>query len=595
MRRQCGDLTRAVVVVMVVAVPFLASTHAHSTHTKTPAHSSYSTTPISSSSSSSSSSSITTTTPISPFFFTTTTSSSSSSSFSPVNTIEAPQSQNPPDEELQPPSPLPPPPGDVQEPSEGAPEVVRIFVDPTRNIQGRIVTFPRPAEEGAGETREDIEDSLTMRRTSYRVVNAKRLPSFLFAVLTIKQRIPVPSSNQNLPSTLPVALSRCSSSETWPVNYNITSINCPSKSIRKTNLAEERKIVYVNGTFYFSWNHVLADDFCVLDERNRSGGVEVAVCLRPSLATRREGEGCRGVKSCLKKCCPEGFQLQGTTCVCQDSLTNAASVISGFLDLWDKQKGVDGEDMEVGVGLPKCDTSKNVKIDLLSMRSDLALLANGSLWAEAEMSFIDYCVDEEEEEKEKDKDSEEERSDEMLPGRTLILITCSDAPPVANTSSSSAWQEVRRVLIPAGLVVSCVFLAATLLCQLCVAPLRDRHGLCLAAYVAALLVADATLFLTQAFSKLTVQAVPLYRSPADFRCFVAYAVYAWGTPLLIGGVAVVLHSLPDHVDWLLRPDFVHNSCWFRVHENTPPTQTHGHTDAGRKGTTLRGVTGVVQW
>lgn len=62
-------------------------------------------------------------------------------------------------------------------------------------------------------------------------------------------------------------------------------------------------------------------------------------------------------------------------------------------------------------------------------------------------------------------------------------------------------QEVRKVLIPAGLVVSCVFLAATLLCQLCVAPLRDRHGLCLAAYVAALLVADATLFLTQAFSK----------------------------------------------------------------------------------------------
>lgn len=63
-------------------------------------------------------------------------------------------------------------------------------------------------------------------------------------------------------------------------------------------------------------------------------------------------------------------------------------------------------------------------------------------------------------------------------------------------------QVVRSGLIPAGLVVSCVFLAATLLCHLCVAPLRDLHGLCLAAYVAALLVADATLFVTQAFSKL---------------------------------------------------------------------------------------------
>ncbi|MPC07998.1 hypothetical protein E2C01_000567 [Portunus trituberculatus] len=271
-------------------------------------------------------------------------------------------------------------------------------------MQGRIIAFPRHAEEGAGEIKEDLEDNLTMIRAT---------------------KNSCPSSNQTLPSTLPVASSHCSSTETRPVTYNKTSINCPSKFIRKTDLAEERKIVYVNGTFYFSWNHVLVDDFCVLGERRRSGGVEVAVCLRPSLATQRDGEGCRGVKSCLRKCCPEGFLLQGTTCVCQVSLTNATSVISGFLDFWDEQKSVAGEDsMEVGVGFPKCVASKNVKIDPLSMRSDLALLANGSLWAEAEMSLIDYCVDEEEEEKEKDKVSEEEWSDEMLPDRTLVLITC---------------------------------------------------------------------------------------------------------------------------------------------------------------------------
>lgn len=72
--------------------------------------------------------------------------------------------------------------------------------------------------------------------------------------------------------------------------------------------------------------------------------------------------------------------------------------------------------------------------------------------------------------------------------------------PEGHAGTSLHPQTVRRVLIPAGLVVSCVFLAATLLCHLCVAPLRDRHGLCLAAYVASLLAADATLFFAQAFS-----------------------------------------------------------------------------------------------
>lgn len=63
--------------------------------------------------------------------------------------------------------------------------------------------------------------------------------------------------------------------------------------------------------------------------------------------------------------------------------------------------------------------------------------------------------------------------------------------------------------------------------------------------------------------RLTVQSVPLYRLADDLRIFVVYAVYAWGCPLVIGVVAITIHFLPKDIDWLLRPGFEQNQCWFR--------------------------------
>lgn len=42
-----------------------------------------------------------------------------------------------------------------------------------------------------------------------------------------------------------------------------------------------------------------------------------------------------------------------------------------------------------------------------------------------------------------------------------------------------------------------------------------------------------------------------------------YEVYAWGVPLLIAGVAVILDNLPESADdTFLRPRFGEKGCWF---------------------------------
>ncbi|XP_050715088.1 uncharacterized protein LOC126997913 isoform X1 [Eriocheir sinensis] len=325
-----------------------------------------------------------------------------------------------------------------------------------------------------------------------------------------------PLSNETLPSTLPIASSRCSTSEAREVAYHSKTLNCSLKNLRETILGEGRKIVYDNQTFSLAWDQVLVNDFCVLGavgERKGRERVEIAVCLPPRVT---QSDGCRGSNMCLKKCCPVGYLLRGSSCVCQDSLHDSPSRFVALLGPRSDHKAQEDEDKDGEVGFPMCAFSEYVEIDPELMSS----LRNETLRTDSEMSLTEYCVNEElleqvgkdemvdgregrKDVEEEDRESEDENEEEGKEGavvRTLVLIVCQKELNATNTSSLSTWLTVRRVLIPAGLVVSCVFLVATLLCHLCVAPLRDRHGLCLAAYVASLLAADATLFFAQAFS-----------------------------------------------------------------------------------------------
>ncbi|KAK7086713.1 hypothetical protein SK128_003356 [Halocaridina rubra] len=141
------------------------------------------------------------------------------------------------------------------------------------------------------------------------------------------------------------------------------------------------------------------------------------------------------------------------------------------------------------------------------------------------------------------------------------------------------------------------------MCQLCVAPLRDLHGLCMAAYMGALLSADASLFTIKLYAGeltpsacigvgmtvyvsflstfmwlnvicfdiwkyvgQTVQAVPLYQSPRDFRWFLAYGGYAWGVPFIIGLVVGGLQGHNPRHELTLMPHFALHNCWFEASE-----------------------------
>ncbi|KAK3878107.1 hypothetical protein Pcinc_017233 [Petrolisthes cinctipes] len=379
-------------------------------------------------------------------------------------------------------------------------------------------------------------------------------------------------------SLLPIANGRCGEPSPRPFMYHaVHNLSCLSSSVETSVLGDGNSFVYTNMDVYFSLNRVLTKKFCVDTNTNQKNESSIWIISCTPLTPPRRCPGAR----CLRKCCPDGYALQNrSTCTCHEGssyLTTSKSIMALGLLRSAKQLHILHTSE---YGFPSCSE------DALTIRykyneSKIHILANGSISLRNESGVItDYCLDDRLEK----------------PGEIMALV-CQNQSMVPK----SPWLVVRGVLIPAGLVVSCVFLGATLLCHLCVAPLRDIHGLCLAAYVAALLVADATLFLTQALSGyfapapcvavavilhvaflstffwlnvicydvwnyvgLTVQAIPLYRRADDLRIFIVYAVYAWGCPLVIGVVAVTIHFLPKHIDWLLRPGFVQNQCWFRA-------------------------------
>nr|XP_045596193.1 uncharacterized protein LOC123756856 [Procambarus clarkii] len=454
-------------------------------------------------------------------------------------------------------------------------------------------TFYLPADEHVTESElknhscrgsEEVGSSVTPKSTTGPPHNttlevlAPRIP--LCHLHTLDKNIFVPQILEVSPP--PFTFDGCVEPEVIPfAGVFMVNNTCPPECLVKVAFNPTRKIVYEDETLYFSLDGAQIQNFCVegvMEEKCNFRAVFCSTCP-PVIVTDRCTQ-----HSCMKKCCPGGHVLENNSCVYQEMALPLPVVFYKFWKLRNQASGGEDTERQVQIGFPHCGDTEAIPTQSTYTRylNTSMLLVNGSLATESRI--LDYCIDE----------YLEVGGESLTTG--MIVLLCPTQPPTQQTT----WTVVRSVLIPAGLMVSCVFLAATLLCHLCVAALRDLHGLCLAAYVAALLVADATLFVTQAFSQflspsacvsvavilhvaflstffwlnvicydvwryvgLTVQAVPLYHSQDDFRRFFAYAVYAWGAPLVIGGVAVVIHSLPHHIDGLLKPDFVHNRCWFR--------------------------------
>ncbi|XP_037910901.1 probable G-protein coupled receptor Mth-like 1 isoform X2 [Hermetia illucens] len=160
-------------------------------------------------------------------------------------------------------------------------------------------------------------------------------------------------------------------------------------------------------------------------------------------------------------------------------------------------------------------------------------------------------------------------------------------------------QDIRFVLYSIGLMISVIFLSATLAAGFLM-PSNHHvlHWRCQTYYVACLLVGDLLLAISQisgdkisggtcitfailmhffflaAFFWLNTMCFNIWWTFRDFRPtslekgqemfrLRIYRVYAWGVPLIISGVAIVLDNIPSGTDDnLLRPRFGEAGCWF---------------------------------
>ncbi|KAK9890250.1 hypothetical protein WA026_010362 [Henosepilachna vigintioctopunctata] len=165
--------------------------------------------------------------------------------------------------------------------------------------------------------------------------------------------------------------------------------------------------------------------------------------------------------------------------------------------------------------------------------------------------------------------------------------------------------DLRFILYPIGLALSTIFLAATLACGfLLPAAHHVLHWRCQTNYVLCLLIGFAVLCIVQLHTKINLTLCVILAVTMHFftlaaffwlntmcfniwwtfrdlrpqnieksqeRCRLRlYKLYAWGIPLLIVTIGVILDSLPDPENKLIKPRFGENKCWFESEKEKLP-------------------------
>ncbi|XP_064112188.1 uncharacterized protein LOC135219387 [Macrobrachium nipponense] len=377
---------------------------------------------------------------------------------------------------------------------------------------------------------------------------------------------------QNL--ALPVAEDHCK----HPTLKNVSvtprrTLNCSTNNRIKISLNTENKVISSSAEMaLFGFNHWFISEFCVEADPDVANQWWAVVC---ALDVDQEQEDTCPENKCFQKCCPAGHALKNDSCVCHVG----KSILSEIADAPLANASGRHHGFQFSrFGMPRCkEPTVSYLLELIGGKKDLDA-ARRNIIREQSPSRQWPCID--------------DSLDELENVTRLVMISCREP-------KDGTWKTLRNVLIPAGLIVSCVFLLCTLTCHLCVAPLRDLHGLCLAAYMGALLVGDASLFTIKMYSSVlsetaclamgtiihvsflstfmwlnvvcidiwnyvgqTVQAVPLYRNPSNLRWFIVYGLYAWGCPIIFGGVIGGLQANPANHNLSFLPDFAGNSCWF---------------------------------
>lgn len=308
--------------------------------------------------------------------------------------------------------------------------------------------------------------------------------------------------------------------------------------------------------------------YCVGLEAGRSISEEkyVAVVCYTDLAKVHRLICANG--TCVRKCCSADEIFTPHACLKAASAKEIWQPSLHFNESLTPEEEI-SDDLIVVSGLPLCKHIFDLKPDK-NENDKHFLLGNGSLHVPAQgMYHADkYCLD----------------LQLTSHGEELITILC--APTQENEC------EWKNVLILVLLCISCVFLFATLVVYVSVAELRDRtNGRCLISMVAAMLATYVSIAVNResrdasdgecltmgfighvcslaTFFWLNVMCFDMWstlrsskQKYQSLKVFVFYSIYAWGSPLLIGFVGLILDLVePPNV---IRPNFVTmSSCWF---------------------------------
>ncbi|KAG7163136.1 probable G-protein coupled receptor Mth-like 3 [Homarus americanus] len=274
--------------------------------------------------------------------------------------------------------------------------------------------------------------------------------------------------------------------------------------------------------------------------------------------------------NCVRKCCPQGQLLLGMTCV---NSYSEEEIWQPTIPASQNNTLVlaPAENWTVVAGFPFCESFFDFESDVKSY-DEFYLLPNGSLHISLYKDSYpptNYCLDL-----------------YLEPGLNYTLlhkaILCIIDPPCG-------WKTLLNTVL---LGISCLFLVATLGVYLGVAEIRDRtYGRCLISMVTAMLASFLTIIINNqdqassdaecitlafighvstlaTFFWLNVMCYDMWSTLRSSRqkhhskkVFLLYSIYAWGGPLVVGVVALVIDNL--QLKNVILPQFLNGkTCWF---------------------------------
>ncbi|XP_076036772.1 uncharacterized protein LOC143022433 [Oratosquilla oratoria] len=305
---------------------------------------------------------------------------------------------------------------------------------------------------------------------------------------------------------------------------------------------------------------VPSDEYC-LDDTGDTDNFTAYYCTLPTILFQLDCGRYSG-SPCARKCCPHGEIMKENECV---SLREEDGMIKRGKSLWQHTELVPIP------GLPVCQQP------LPQARKHIPKEDGTLQMPKYSYPFQNYCV-------EYVLDQASDKLDQQV-------FICEESFPALLT---------KNYFIVIGLLISCVFLAATLFFHAAIPELRNLQGLTLMSYVASLLMADATLLATKIYALhiaratciaiafvlqlsflasffwlnvmcfdiwcyvgKTIQMVPMTTNMRDAEedhvRYIRYALYAWGTP-------VVIVAITSAFTTAINSTFRQGVCWFHGDE-----------------------------